>query len=352
MRSLLLRIALLTSLGVFYCQGITQLANGQNMSVPMKNQQSSVSPASKAGLPAAKAPVTPADPVITILGLCSGAQNPSSGGSTPCETEVSRQEFESLINAVDFEGQLIQPAARKRFAETYADLLVFERAARNDGLSDTSQFKEILRWLSLRTMADMYYHMVQEKNAVPTQDEIDGYYKKHLSSFESVRLTRILIPRDDYAMQDNGEFDRKAQVAANKARERAVRGENPDEIQKDVYAALGLTSVPPTDMGTKRREDFLPSEADDVFRLVPGEVSQIEKEPRGYVIYKVVSKITPTVAQIRNEISKQLTEEQTRAAIQAVRDSAKIDFNIQYFGSASMKPPQPSASVAPATPRH
>lgn len=352
MRSPLLRITLLTSLSVFCCRDTMQLANAQNMSVPMKNQQPSVSPGSKAGLPAAKALVTPAAPVITILGLCNGTQNPPSSRSTPCETEISRQEFESLINAVDFEGQLIQPAARKRFAETYADLLVFERAARNDGLSDAPQFKEILRWLSLRTMADMYYHMVQEKNAAPTPDEIDGYYKKHLSSFESVRLMRILIPRDDYAMQDNGEFDRKAQVAANKAHERAVRGENSDEIQKDVYAALGLTAVPPTDMGTKRREDFLPWEADDVFRLVPGEVSQIEKEPRGYVIYKVVSKMTPTAVQIRSEISKKLTEERTRAAIQAVRDSAKIDFNIQYFGSTSMKPPQPSASIAPATPRH
>ena len=352
MKPIMLRIALLSSLAVLGGQSLIPTLDAQTVA-STKNDKSSLPSAGTTEPPTTKSPVSPADPVITISGLCSGTGHPPSGKSTPCETTITKREFESLINSVDFGGQLIDRQARKRFAETYADLLLFERAAQNAGLSDTPQFKEILRWLSLRTMADMYYHMIQEKNKVPTPDQIDTYYKKHLSTFETVKLARILIPRDDYAMQDkSGEFDKKAQDAAKKAHEQAINGDDPDQIQKGVYAALGLTTVPPTDMGTKRREDFLPAEAEDVFRLVPGQVTQVEQEPRSYVIYKVVSRNSPAESQIRDQVSKKVKEEQTKSAIQAVRDSAKIDFNTEYFVSASPKPSQPSASISPASARH
>lgn len=351
MRSSLLR-SILVSFGVMvYWFSFTPILDAQATAVSMKNEQPTLPAASKAGLRTTTV-ISPTDPVITISGLCSETQKPSARESSPCEKEITKQEFESLINAVDYQGLLIEPAVRKRFAETYSDLLLFERAAKRDGLSDTPQFRQILRWLSLRTMADMYYREVQGKNKVPTANEIDNYYQKHLSSFETVRLARILIPRDDYAIQDkNGEFDVKAQNAAKKAHERAVKGDDPDQIERDVYAVLGVSGIPPTDMGSKRREDFLPSEAEDVFRLIPGQVTQIEKEPRSYVIYKVISRATPTEAEIRDQISKKVTEERTKAAIQAVRNSARVDFNPQYFGSATPKS-QPSAAVTPATGRH
>jgi hypothetical protein len=296
------------------------------------------------------------EPVITIRGLCGEVRHPEikaskSDKSATCETFISKKEFEDLMNAVNLGGQTVRPDTRKSFAETCANLLLFERAAEKAGLADTENFHEILRWLTLRTMADIYYRSIQDKYHAPTQSEIDAYYKGHISSFETVKLARILIPTENFAVQDKAAFEKKAQDAATAAHERAVKGDDPDQIQKEVYANLDLPAAPPTDLGIKRRPDLLASEADELFKLSSGEISQIEKEPKSYVIYKVVSKETLSEAIVQGEISKTLSQQNTNAAIQAVRDSAQIEFNPKYFGPNDPKA-TPSMQGLPLGVRH
>jgi hypothetical protein len=296
------------------------------------------------------------EPVITIRGLCSDVRHPETKASksektTDCETFISKKEFEALMNAVNLGGQTVRPDTRKSFAETYANLLLFERAAEKAGFANTENFHEILRWLTLRTMADGYYRSIQDKYHTPTQSEIDAYYKDHISSFETVKLARIFIPTENFAIQDKVAFEKKAQDAATAAHERAVKGDDPDQIQKEVYANLDLPAAPPTDLGIKRRSDLLATEAVELFKLSSGEISQIEKEPKSYVIYKVVSKETLSEAKVKSEISKTLTQQNTNAAIQAVRDSAEIELNPKYFGASDPKT-TPSVQVPPLGVRH
>ena len=139
--------------------------------------------------------------------------------------------------------------------------------------------------------------------------------------------------------RDKNDFDKRALQAAQSAHERAAKGDDPGQIQKDAYSTLGLESPPATDLGNFRRADFLEKEADEVFSLQPGEISRVQTEPKSYVIYKVLSKETLPESQVKAEIAREIAQQKFKDAIKAVGDAAPAEFNEQYFGPMAPKLP-------------
>lgn len=280
-----------------------------------------------------------AQPVITIRGLC--GENAHAGGQQPsaCSTVITRREFESLMNALNPGGQSISSSGRQNLAQAYVEALAFADAARKAGTEETEQFREVMYWARLRTIGDFYRRNLQEQYRTPPPEEIDTYYQQHLASYERVHLVRILAPREHSSAADKSEFDKKALAAAQSAHTRATNGEDPEKIQKDLYAQLGLESPPATDLGTYRRADFIEEEAADVFSLQAGGVSKLETELKSYVIYKVVTKETLTEAQVKAEIIREISQQKYRDAIKGVLGSAPAEFNEKYFGPMAPKAP-------------
>jgi PPIC-type PPIASE domain len=293
------------------------------------------------------AAVGPAQPVITIHGVCDQEARPDGGQTAGCSRVITRKEFEKLMDALNPGGQEISSSGRQNLAQAYVEALAFADAARKAGADESEQFREVLYWARLRAIADLYRRNLQEKFRSPSAAEVDAYYREHLPSYERVRLLRILVPRETLFGADKAEFDKKALAAAQAAHARAVKGDDPEQIQKDAYAALGLDRPPATDLGTYRRADFIEKEAADVFALRPGEISPLEIEVKSYVIYKVVSKETLTEALAKPEIVREISQQKYRDAVKAILDSATADFNEQYFGPIAPKPPM----EAPAIPR-
>ena len=291
------------------------------------------------------------EPVITIRGLCAEEAGSKSRPGNPCSKQITRKEFERLMNALNPGGQTVSPNGRQNLAQAYVEALAFADAARKAGTEDTEEFREVMFWVRLRTIADLYRRNLQEKYRTPEPEEIDSYYQQHLGSFERVHLLRILVPRENSAGGDKNEFDKKALAAAQAARTRAVNGEGVEQIQKDVYAGLGLNLPPATDLGSYQRADFMEKEAADVFSLQPGEVSPVETETKSYVIYKVASKETLKEAQVKADIIREIAQQKYRNALKAVMDSAQADFNEQYFGRMAPKLPIESP-VLPRRPSH
>jgi hypothetical protein len=231
------------------------------------------------------------------------------------------------------------------------EALAFADAARKAGTEDTEEFREVMFWVRLRTIGDLYRRNLQEKYRNPEPEEIDTYYQEHVGSFERVHLLRILVPRENSSGGDKNEFDKKALAAAQAARKRAVNGEAVEQIQKDVYAGLGLEQPPATDLGTYQRADFLEKEAADVFSLQAGEVSPVETETKSYVIYKVASKETLKKDQVKADIAHEIAQQKYRDALKAVMDSTQADFNEQYFGRMPPKLPMEPPAM-PRRPSH
>ena len=272
------------------------------------------------------------EPVITLRGAC--GERPEVGAhDMDCNQTLSREAFESLLSALNPGGRQVSPEARRNLAIAYAELVAFEAGARKAGLEDTAQFHELMSWVRLRTVADLYRRGLQEKYSSPSADEIDAYYREHPASFEQVHLARILVPRTQaFSAVGEEEFEKQAAAAARMAHERAARSEDPARIQQDVNELLGVQAAAATDMGMYRRSELVENEREAVFSLQPGEVSQVVTEPKSYVIYKVLSKGRVPQERVKAQIAHDISQEGFTHALQAAIDSAHAQFNEAYFG--------------------
>ena len=283
--------------------------------------------------------------VITIRGLCDSS-GPKNADPAHCSTVVTKEQFEALANALNPGGEGLSAKGRQTLAQAYTEALTLEAAARKSGLEETPQFHEVMNWIRLRTATELYRRNLREQFAKPTQPEIDAYYQQHHNEFDRVKLMRVLIPRESAAAPDKNAFDKKALETANTARERAAKGDDPVQIQKDAYAAMGLNSPPPTDLGNYARANFTPKEEEDVFALKPGEVTQIEVEPKSYVIYKITEKKTLSEAEVQTDISRKISQQKFSDAIKEATNNIHPEFSQQYFGPGM----QPIPAVGPAKP--
>jgi hypothetical protein len=91
---------------------------------------------------------------------------------------------------------------------------------------------------------------------------------------------------------------------------------------------------------------LLPAEEDELFAMKPGQISKVETEPSGFIIYKLESRQTVPLAQMKDEISRELFRQSMEGETKSIAGSLHADFNDQYFG-----PPAPGPANGPgATP--
>lgn len=320
---------------------------------PAQNGSPQNPPAQAAAPAPPAASVAPTQPVITIKGLCpKGAPAPADKSS--CTTVITRAEFDRLAEAVNPSQAPPRPEVLRNIAKAYAELLAYQVAAKQAGLDSTDQFAELVEWLRLRALADLYRRNLQEKYRNPSPEQIHAYYTAHLANYERIKTARILIPRSGPAGSDKAAFDAKAHDAATIARARAVQGEDPDLIEKDTYTALGLVSPPPTDIGSRARNQFLPDESEELFALNAGDVGRVETEANNYVIYKVTSKETLPEEQMKQQITNEIARTGLADGIRAVTDSIHTDLDEAYFGpeQPARPAPRPAGPQPNAVPPH
>jgi hypothetical protein len=150
-----------------------------------------------------------------------------------------------------------------------------------------------------------------------------------------------MVPKNNPSAKDKEEYKTKALQLARNLRERAAQGEDFDDLEKEAYTALGLAIAPPgTRMGKQRRENFVPEEAEEIFALKSGEASKLEIENSSYVVYKVESKRTLPVDQVKDDIGKLLNKQNLNNAVKSITGSLHPELNPKYF----VEPAKPSAS--------
>jgi hypothetical protein len=281
---------------------------------------------------AGKPVVSGSEAVITIHGPCNDRSIQPDTAAGICDTVITRDAFERLLNSMNVLEKAIAPATRRNLAEVYAEYLAFEGPATDAGLEETSRFQEIMRWWRLRTLAGLYRGSLQDqfKNASP--EEIHAYYVAHLASYQRLTTARIMVPRSARMTDEAKRQDQTALEALQAARERVASGEDPDAVQRDAYSALGLSAPPTTKLGTTPRTNFPTEETDELFSLKPGEVSKVETEGSSYVIYKILSSETLPEEKVKEELSRAIAQTKYDDAIRAIEGSAKPELNEAYFG--------------------
>lgn len=310
--------------------------------VPMMGQTSSTaSPQATTGKPSAPAVsksatvassvapdvLAPSTPVITVAGICDKAANRSSS----CNTIVTREEFERL-------AQVVQPemaaSGRQRLAALYSQLLVFANAAQQRGLDKTADAQQALHFAQLQALSQVLARKLQAETSKVSSDDVQKYYREHPKQFEEATLLRLYVPRN---AQGEGKPVKEikaedAQAEMKKLRDRAVRGESFESLQRQAYVDLGVAgNAPPSELKKVRREG-LSSATAAVFDLQPGNFSEPISEPSGLYVFELASKRVLPLQEATPEIVGTIQKQRLQQALDQISAPAKATFNAAYFG--------------------
>lgn len=350
-------IRTLVVLALTLTAGMAESQSSSSAPKPRTAPAGQTSAAKKSPAAAAQTASGPSEAVITIEGLCSAPPAGRTAAAAPapanCKTVITKQQFEALLDFANPNHQPIPPAQRQRLAQQYVDLLIFADAARKAGTEKEPRAQEAIRVQRMAALQQVYLQDLEEQYRTPSADEIEKFYNDNTSKFEEVKLHRIAVPKTNPGGQgDKAEFEKKAEQVANDVREQAAKGEDPDKLQKAAYESLGLTNPPGnTDFGKRKRGLFPPAEEADIFALKPGEVTKVESGPAGFTIWKVDEKQTIPLAQVREEISRNLSQQKMKTKLDSIKAAVHPDFNKEYFAppAPGVPPGHPGAAPPPSS---
>jgi hypothetical protein len=335
MRLLVITAVLLTSYAVAQTKAPATQKPTTEQQAPAKSAPSAAKPAQPAAV------VVPENaPVITINGLCEGKAVPAAD----CKTVITRAEFERIVGAVT-EGRAgapaqLPPAAKRNVATQYTQLLTVATDAEKEGVQNTPEAQLLMKFARMQALAQAYSRELQKKFA-PTPAEIQAFYNANAAKLEEATVDRLVIPRtttkDAKAPQDT------EKTKADKLRARALAGESFETLQKEALQGTTTAAAPETKLVVQKAS--LPPNQASVFDLKPGEVSQVFAEPNAFFIYKMESKGTVPLDQVKDEIEKKLVQDKLQSAMETMLQNAKPVLNEQYFG------PEPAGTELPSAPQ-
>jgi hypothetical protein len=256
-----------------------------------------------------------------------------------CKTVVTRSQFDSLAEALQ---PAWTPASRRQLAEIYPKLLLMQREFRKRGLDKDGKVKEAMAFTLLRFEAETMAKSMKETADKISDADVDKYYRENISGFEQIDLHRIFIPADKRQASNNGQQGPQTngnsgndanpvlKQRADAIRARAADGEDFEKLQKEAYESAGADGQPSTNLGGLSAKDLPPAHR-SILGLKEGELSQPISDPGGYYIYKVGSKTTKPVDEVRPEIKAILSQARFTEAMQAVEQSARTELNDSYL---------------------
>jgi len=334
-----------------------------------------------AGQAAPPAEVADSAVVLTIYGVCPPAPKTATAskaapeGKTAaakkpadCKTVLTKKEFEKIASGL---APNVTPQLKRQLASALPKFMAMSEAAKAKGLDKTDQFKQTLKVATMQILTTQLQRSVQEEADKVPSEEIDGYYNKNPEAFEQFSLDRLFIPRYKQETPDKSvdeekltEEQQKAKEAADKAKQekgeqelnklaetlqaRAGAGEDFTKLQKEAFEAANMKMDNPTVNLPKVRRTGLPPAHVAVFDLKVGEVSTVITDNGGHYVYKVVSKETLPLEQVKEEIHNTLKSQRMKEMMDKYTNSYHVDTNEAYFG-----PPGPAGPMGgrPLPPR-
>lgn len=312
-------------------------------SAPPASSSSNTQPSST--LPVIPQEVPESGAVITLKGLCPGSTGPAT--SPDCKSVVTRAQFEKLVSTLNPD---MPKNSQQMLAEQYAKALVLQDLAERQHLPETQHFKDMMDYMHTQILAAEVVNQAKEK-AKPTAAEVQDYYDKHKADYEQAAFKRLFIAKSNPSLKQDTKQPTEAELKleADKMRARAAAGEDFDKLQKEVYENTGIKTPPPPTSIPNWRRTMVPPTQTLIFDLKPGEVSQPIVQPEGIYIYKLESKKTVPLSDVRAEIEQTIQNEKLRNNLESVFNNVKPELNESYFGIHGAPKPTASSSPAPQT---
>ncbi len=319
------------------------------------------------------ASVPPTAPVITIDGVCDTPPKTTAGTAAKpatkaraagCKTVITKAQFDQMANNL---APNITPQLKKQLASVLPRLMAMANEAKKQGLENTPQYKERVKFNRMQILAQELQQNMQEQAAKVPEADIAKYYKDHPEMYEQYSVERVFVPRmkqiepeakeesdkeaklSDQAQKDKEAGERAKQDEGEKAmtklaedlRGRVATGEDFLKLQKEAFEAAGMKIDSPTVALPNIRRSGLPPAHAAVFDLKPGDVSQVISDSGGHYIYKLVSKNEMTLDQAKTEIQGKLQNDRMHEEMDKLNNSFKVETNEAYFGPGGANPTAP-----------
>jgi PPIC-type PPIASE domain len=284
--------------------------------------------------------------VLTIKGFCPGQQQAS---GSPCQTEVTRAQFEALASAIQPNMNVV---VKRQLASLYPRLLVMSHEAEQRGLDKEPQYQQRMAYSRMQILTQALTGKLQDETAVVSGADIADYYYKHPQQFEVYTLQRLFVPLYKQPPESRGTSpatpaETSQQAVARQAveaeemsklaetlRGRAAAGEDFLTLQKEAFGIAGVkVASPNTSMGKVRRTS-IPAAHAAVLQLGVGEVSTLITDSAGHYIYKLEGKEQLPLDKVRDEVRATLSSERLKAALDKIQNSYTAEPNDAYFAPA------------------
>jgi peptidyl-prolyl cis-trans isomerase C len=218
------------------------------------------------------------------------------------------------------------PEARRDYLITFlTDTLLVARAAEQQGIADSAEFKRRLAFARNRLLSELL--LQQEAKSALTEENLRKVYQEavaQMSAEPEVRARHILFRVED---EKDEKSSKEAETKVKAVIARLKKGEDFAKL------AAELTEDPSGkdnggDLGYFTRDQMVPEFAEVAFKLDVGAISEPVKTQFGWHVLKVEDKRTkpvPEFEKVRDQIERFVIRRAQSEFVAKLRAAAKIE---------------------------
>jgi hypothetical protein len=172
-----------------------------------------------------------------------------------------------------------------------------------------------------------------------SDQEVEQFYNGHREMFEQADLLRIFVPKQKGLIPDerapskpNAAEEATMKIEAEKIQRKAAAGGNFAMLEVEAYKFVeDPDDTPDVQVGKVTRAETPERYRKAIFELPVGKVSELVPAPDGWHIFRVVSKRTLPMSEVRGLIEKFWVDDSTAA----LKNSVKPEFDSAYFNTST-----------------
>ena len=254
--------------------------------------------------------------LIFSMPLAASAQAPAADPIVAKVDGVDIHESDVALAEEELGASLPQdatPEARRNYLITHlVDMILLSRAAEEQGLSGSDDFKRRFAAMRTKLLAGLMLRQIAQKSV--SEEAMHKVYDdavKQMGDEQEVRARHILVETEDQAKAIQADLKKGADFA-----------ELAKQKSKDPAAADG------GDLGYFTKDQMVPEFADVAFKLDKGQISDPVKTAFGWHIIKVEDKRKkpmPTYDQVKDQLATVVVQQSQADLVNKLRNQAKIE---------------------------
>jgi peptidyl-prolyl cis-trans isomerase C len=253
---------------------------------------------------------------------------------------IRQSEFENALKTLPAEyQQYAMGPGRMQFAEDYLRMKLLAAEGMKAGLDKDPDVIQQLNLMRENLVANAQLQRI-EKTVQISEADLKKEYEANKAEYEQVRAKHILVAFQGSPAAQSGKpelTEEQAKAKAEALRKQILGGASFEEIAQKESDDVG-SGARGGELGEFSRGQMVPEFEKAAFEAKVGEVTPVVRTQFGYHIIKVEAHEQTPFEEVRSFLERNERQERVQAALDKMKDDAKVTFNEAYFA-----PPAPPA---------